>query len=74
MRLFYKNMIRCITNLFQEYYVIKTIIIFGENYEYYKSLGVISMQQCIVRENVIDETNPYLVNNYEAVEKIKRRG
>ena len=41
-----------------------------KNYEYYKSLDVTSMQQCIVRENVIDETNPYLVNNNEAVEKM----
>ena len=41
-----------------------------KNYEYYKSLGISGMQQCIVRENVIDETNPYLVNNDEAVEKM----
>lgn len=47
-----------------------TIDLLIENYEYYKSLGVSGIQSCIVRENVIEESNPYLVNNDIAVKKM----
>lgn len=41
-----------------------------DNYEYFKSLGVKGMQSCIVRENVIEESNPYLVKNEVAIPKM----
>lgn len=41
-----------------------------KNYEYFKTIGVQRMQSCIVRENVIEEDNPYLVNNDIAVPKM----
>lgn len=41
-----------------------------ENYEYFKSLGVKGMQSCIVRENVIEESNPLLVKNEIAVPRM----
>lgn len=47
-----------------------TIDILIENYEYFKSIGASSIQSCIVRENVIENTNPYLVANEIAVPKM----
>ena len=41
-----------------------------ENYEYSKSLGLKSIQSCIVRENVIDATNPFLIKNNIAIEEL----
>lgn len=41
-----------------------------QNYEYYKSLGVSNIQSCIVRENIIENTNPYLIPNEIAVENM----
>lgn len=48
----------------------KTIDKLIDNYEYFKSLGVKSVQSAIVRENVIECDNPYLINNDVAVEKV----
>lgn len=47
-----------------------TIDMLIENYEYYKSLGVSGIQSCIVRENVIEASNPYLVSNDVAIPKM----
>lgn len=47
-----------------------TIDLLIDNYEYFKSLGVSGMQSCIVRENVIEASNPYLVSNDIAVPKM----
>lgn len=41
-----------------------------DNYEYLKTLGIRDMQNCIVRENVIDATNPYLIDNKIVVEQL----
>lgn len=41
-----------------------------ENYEYYKSVGLHGIQSCIVRENVIEESNPYLVKNEIAIPRM----
>ena len=41
-----------------------------ENYEYIKSLGCSGFQNCIVRENVIENSNPFLVLNDIAVPKM----
>ena len=48
----------------------KTINSLIENYNYFKKIHVTNMQSCIVRENVIDGTNPFLVENEIAVEKM----
>lgn len=48
----------------------KTINKLIENYEYFKSLGVTRVQSAIVRENVIENDNPYLIDNDIAVEKV----
>ena len=48
----------------------ETIDLLIDNYEYFKSLGVPAIQSCIVRENVIEESNPYLVKNDVAVPKM----
>lgn len=47
-----------------------TIDMMIENYEYFKSLGVTAMQGCIVRENVIENSNPYLISNEVAIPKV----
>lgn len=47
-----------------------TIDLLIDNYEYYKSLGIQDMQNCIVRENVIENTNPYLISNDIAIPKM----
>lgn len=41
-----------------------------DNYKYYKSIGVNTMQSCIIREIILDDTNPLLVPNDIAVEKV----
>lgn len=41
-----------------------------KNYEYIKSLGYPGYQNCIVKENVIENSNPYLVPNEIAVPKM----
>lgn len=41
-----------------------------DNYEYIKSLGCTAYQNCIVRENVVENSNPYLVSNDIAVAKV----
>lgn len=38
-----------------------------ENYEYFKSLGCRHIQNCIVRENVMEDGSPYLIPNDIAV-------
>lgn len=38
-----------------------------QNYEYFKSLQVKNVQSCIVRENVIEDSNLYLINNDDAL-------
>ena len=47
-----------------------TIDFLIDNYEYFKSLGVSTIQSCIVRENVIEESNAFLVKNDVAVPKM----
>lgn len=41
-----------------------------ENYEYYKTLGVKSFQSCVVRENVIENTNPYLLTSEDSAKYV----
>lgn len=41
-----------------------------ENYEYLKSIGASSCQTNLVKENVIEATNPYLIDNDTAIEKM----
>ena len=41
-----------------------------DNYEYLKAAGCNTTQTAIVRENVIEETNPYLIKNDIAVNEI----
>lgn len=41
-----------------------------DNYEYFKSLGAHGIQSAVVRENVIENDNPYLIQNDVAVEEV----
>lgn len=41
-----------------------------DNYEYYKTINVKSFQSCIVRENVIENTNPYLMTVQNSVNSV----
>lgn len=61
----YKNQIGVIMVITKE--SINNLI---ENYQYMKSLGFKNIQTAIVRENVIEDTNPYLINNNIAIPAI----
>ena len=41
-----------------------------DNYEYYKSIGANHVQSAIVRENVIENDNPYMIDTELAVQKV----
>lgn len=41
-----------------------------ENYEYYKKIGANNVQSCVVRENVISGSNPFIVPNEEAIPQV----
>lgn len=41
-----------------------------DNYEYYKTMNVTAFQSCIVRENVIENTNPYLMPVQQSVDAV----
>lgn len=41
-----------------------------DNYEYCKSKGITNYQLCVVRENVVEADNPYLVKNDIAIEEL----
>ena len=41
-----------------------------DNYEYYKTINVKNFQSCIVRENVVENTNPYLITVQKSVDSV----
>ena len=43
-----------------------------ENYEYCKEIGLQGIQTCIVRENVIEASNPYLVDTNIALKELEK--
>lgn len=43
-----------------------------ENYEYYKTLGVPKFRSNLVRENVIENDNPYLIPNHIAIDEMMK--
>lgn len=48
-------------------YINDTVEYMIENYEYYKTLGVKNFQSCIVRENIVENTNPYIITVEKSV-------
>lgn len=73
-----ENSTKAILNLLQNdppfgfitVYIKDTVDYMIENYEYYKTLGVKRFQSCIVRENVIENSNPYLISAEKSAEKM----